>query len=1221
MPLDTRKIPQSDWDRHQHTIRALYHNEKLPLSNQKGDRCVVSVMREEHGFTASLSQYEAQLRRWESQKNLKKHEWAFLLPQYDAIVARGCQARIISSGFPLSESRIIRARRHLQNSGRMSSVARAPPQAFVEYQDSRRDWIRCSSANQAPDRNQPSIQMPATLALPNPRSLGATQSVTEIDDDLEALQWPQSSLISRDIGSTDRHESTGSYPSPGFGPSGQLTLRESVRASGVLGRCHSPVGHSNFRSTNGELFLGYPRNTGQPSADCLVTRSTFHAAHVPVELGVDVTLHPIAQQMIGQLSFLASNDMGISSLELSSREPRNDVPTLVKAIAYSFSNRTEVSRRAHHDTVFGLLRQDKSLQHGLQELLQTVQPSVGMCLADNLFRHAVETGDPQATNMILGMARSKFAYVINPDRIKCTITWRDGHFTPLEVASAQRNIELARVLLEVGADPNHSFWKGFDHIQGALESALWTNVEPPDTPPPLNTKLVYLFLGHQPRVRPETLRLLLRYPLIEGVIVKEVIGRIEAQDHGLYFPATAHKDTVLKDSKGRTHLEIENLISNIVETFQNSTSLSAIVGLFSKCDAAVCGPCAQLHQSKMSLMIQIAARRGNIGLVEFMLPMVSPAPLQELLVAAIRSGEKKLIDLLLESGATVDGPAAVVIADSRPDLSRDEKLPLLRKMTPLAEAISCQDETLVRRLEDLGALSCIGIGKEEHFRATTTAAAYTGNILYLQKLLEKGSELDGALLGNALEAAIANDHYEATSLLLVHVGADVGPRDNILLPALGTAVSRRNKWAFDLLIEFMPNAQYYWHLSKNIDYDDAILWGNIEVLNCLALLGIPSGSDRCKTLTIAVLAGNKVVLEWLLEHGGAQAEVLSGDLSPLAAAAVRADAEMVELLINKASVMDDLALMFSMLYSEDIFKTLLSAFTSQFPEGSPGFGGIILTRAVHGHKVYEISQLLKARVDTTAIANWIFLFDTRIIPKLTAGKEYTWKKRLQDETKILQEFEGLSALGYAIIMKGHESEKQVDMLRMLLEAGGDLNRCASNSPFQTPLLLAIRDGKMELLPLLVQYGADVNLRLRGMRHTPLQLACQQGSFEMVAFLLQRGADVRAAPSPANGGTALQMAGQSGNIKVAQLLIDNGANVHEPPCQFGGRTAFEGAAKEGRITMLEFLWSQACPAGFPRAELERARSFAEEECHRGCVEYIDLLLIVVGDGRTPKLSAD
>ncbi|KAK8120001.1 uncharacterized protein PG998_004627 [Apiospora kogelbergensis] len=1218
MPLDTRKIPQSDWDRHQHTIRALYHNEKLPLSNQKGDRCVVSVMREEHGFTASLSQYEAQLRRWESQKNLKKHEWAFLLPQYDAIVARGCQARIISSGFPLSESRIIRARRHLQNSGRMSSVARAPPQAFVEYQDSRRDWIRCSSANQAPDRNQPSIQMPATLALPNPRSLGATQSVTEIDDDLEALQWPQSSLISRDIGSADLHESTGSYPSPGFGPSGQLTVRESVRAAGALERSHSPVGHSNFRSSNGELLLSYPRNTGQPFAGCLVTRSTFHATHVPVGLGVDVTLHPIAQQMIGQLSFLASNDMGISSLELSSREPRNDVPTLVKAIAYSYSNRTEVSRRAHHDTVFGLLRQDKSLQYGLQELFQTVQPSVGMCLADNLFRHAVETGDHQATNMILEMARSKFAYAINPDRIKCTITGRDGHFTPLEVASAQRNVELARLLLKVGADPNHSFWKGFDHIQGALESTLWTKVRPPNTPPPVNAELIQLFIAHHAKVRPQTLQLLLQYPLIERGVVKDVIEQIEPEDHGLYFPATAHNDTVLKDSRGRIYLNIENLISDIVETFQNSTSLSAIVGLFSKCDAAVCGPCAQLHQSKMSFMIQIAARRGNIGLVEFMLPMVSPAPLQELLVAAIRSGEKKLIDLLLESGATVDGPAAVVMTDSSTYVSRDEKLPFLREMTPLAEAIRSQDETLIRRLEDLGALSCIGAGKEKHFRAATTAAAYTGNILYLQKLLEKGFELGGALFGSALNAAIANDHYEATSLLLVNVGADVGPRDDIL-SALGTAVSRRNKWAFDLLIEFMPNVQNYWRLNQYLDYQDAILWGNIEVLNCLALLGIASGRNRCETLTFAALAGNKVVLEWLLEHGGAQAGVLSGELSPLAAAAVRADAEMVELLINKTNVRDELALMFSMLYSEDIFKTLLSAFTSQFPEGSPGFGGIILTRAVHGHKVYEISQLLKARIDTTAIANWIFLFDTRIIPKLTAGKEYTWEKRLQDESKLSKEFEGLSALGYAIIMKGHESEKQVDMLRMLLEAGGDMNRYASNSPFQTPLLLAIRNGKMELLPLLVQYGADVNLRLRGMRHTPLQLACQQGSFEMVAFLLQRGADVRAAPSPANGGTALQMAGQSGNIKVAQLLIDNGANVHEPPCQFGGRTAFEGAAKEGRITMLEFLWAQACPAGFPRAELERARSFAEGECHRGCVEYIDLLLMIVGDARTPRLS--
>ncbi|KAK7996384.1 hypothetical protein PG989_004424 [Apiospora arundinis] len=98
-------------------------------------------MSEEHNFDASLSQYEAQLRRWDSQKNLKRQEWAFLLSQYDKLAARGCKVRIVLSGLPVLESRILRARRHLQSTGNAVHTMSAPRQAFVEYQDSRKDWI------------------------------------------------------------------------------------------------------------------------------------------------------------------------------------------------------------------------------------------------------------------------------------------------------------------------------------------------------------------------------------------------------------------------------------------------------------------------------------------------------------------------------------------------------------------------------------------------------------------------------------------------------------------------------------------------------------------------------------------------------------------------------------------------------------------------------------------------------------------------------------------------------------------------------------------------------------------------------------------------------------------------------------------------------------------------------------------------------------------------
>ncbi|KAK7996383.1 2OG-Fe(II) oxygenase superfamily protein [Apiospora arundinis] len=803
-------------------------------------------------------------------------------------------------------------------------------------------------------------------------------------------------------------------------------------------------------------------------------------------------MHQVAQQIIDQLSFLTPTNIKISSLDLSTRDLRSSTPTLVKAIAFSVSNRTDISLRTHHETVFDLLRQAEPLQRGLTEFLQALDPSSRECLVDNIFRHAVETGDPQATKMILEMAQSKFKYSVNPNLIKCTILERAGHFTPLEVAAVKRNVELTRVLLGVEANPNHTYWQGFGHSQGALEHALWTSVRPPDAPPPVNIEVVHLLLDHQ---------------------------------------------------------------------------------------------------------AQVAALRGNTDLVGFMLPMVHSAYLQELLVLAIRSGETRLVDRLLQVGATVDGPATalITVSDFRPSRD-DEKLPFVKEMTPLAEAIRCQDDILVRRLEDLGALSCIGIGKGTHFRAAATAAAYVGNLTYLRRICEKGSALDVTLLSSALTAAIACPHLEIAGFLLTH--ADPGG----VASAMDEAIIRKNKTAFDLLVQFLGDE------SEDTSYmmRNAVLWGNVEVLDCLVRLGADvnndGGEDLYLPLTIAALIGDKTILRWLLDHGAAPVQGPSFEPSPLAIAALHGDTEMVDILLaHHASVRDELALSFAMTYSQKAFETLLSEFVSKFPKGLPGFGSMLLNKAMRDAKVHQIKRLLEAGMDPSTPVRTDFNYESHEIEHLHEERENGWRCRILDESALLKRIGKLSPLGYAISMDVHSRLDRINMVRMLLEAGAEPNRYVGNCPRQTSFLLAVEQEDMDIIRLLVECRADVNLRPYGMRYSPLQQACQQGSLDVVMFLLQQGADVQAAPSPAKGGTALQMASRSGNVKLAQLLIDNGADVHEPPAQVGGRTSFEGAAEQGRITMLEFLWDQACPAGFPGAELERARSFAEEEGHRGCVK--------------------
>ncbi|KAK8043240.1 hypothetical protein PG994_013723 [Apiospora phragmitis] len=1015
MPVDARKIPQAEWDRHQDIINALYHNQKLPLCHPKDDG------RSNTEFPNSLSQYEAQLRRWDSQKNLKKHEWAFLLAQYDRLFARGCQVRIVSSGLPLSEARIATARRHLQSAGHKVSATSAPRHAFVEYQDDRGDWIRCSTASERARFGHPG----------SPR-----QSWTGLRAAAN-LEWPQYSPVTIGTSLAVHRESAGSTLIPILEP----------------------------LSSNGDL----------------VAWSTFNPFHDPIGPGADVFMHPIAQQILGTLSSLAPNNTGTSSLILCSSEAGNDIPTLVKAIAYSFSHRMELSVRTDQESVFELLKKSDSLRQDLQGLLQAVHPSFGMCLADNLFRHAVETDNSQAVNMVLHMARTIFTR---------------GYYTPLDTASAKSNVELAHVLLRIGADPNHSYWGGYDHSQGALETALWIPQPSPfdlsvTKPPPLNIELVRILLNNQARVRPETLKLLLRRPLIEKRIVEGIISRIEVKDHELHFPTKAPKDLILKHSehpilpniRGSIQ-DIYQLVPDIVRILQNSTAASAIMSFFSRCDAAVCGPCAHRQKRKVLSMLLLAARRGNLELVEFILPIVSLASLEDLLVPAIRGGNMKLVNRLLQNGATVDGPASLLMHMEEFCLFNDKQRSFMIGTTPLAEAIWSQDELLIRRLEGLSALACIGPGKDTHFMAAATAAAFTGNLHYLRKLCERIPIQDRKLFTQPLSAAMADNQQEIVSFILTHTHADV---------------------------QIAP-----WDYAPG-----------------------PRGGH-----------GSSVVFKIIASRFGR------------------------------------------------FTRTLLSAFSSQFPGGLPGFGSMALSRAIHDSNTYQITQLLAARMDITARVEVDFYINIDVMRNFIEEKVSGFADRLRKEKAIMEDLVGMGAFVHAVILEVRRSGNHLDMVRMVLEAGSDPNKYASRSPPETPFLLAIQYADMEVIELLVQWGADVNMRGVGMRDTPLQLACEQGSYEMVVFLLKNEADVRVAPSLAGGSTALQMAARAGNSKIAQLLIDNGADVHEPPSGARGRTAFEEAAKEGRITMLEFLWDQACPAGFPPAELQRARSFAEEEGYRG-----------------------
>ena len=107
---------------------------------------------------------------------------------------------------------------------------------------------------------------------------------------------------------------------------------------------------------------------------------------------------------------------------------------------------------------------------------------------------------------------------------------------------------------------------------------------------------------------------------------------------------------------------------------------------------------------------------------------------------------------------------------------------------------------------------------------------------------------------------------------------------------------------------------------------------------------------------------------------------------------------------------------------------------------------------------------------------------------------------------------------------------------------------------RTPLYIAAQQGRLEVMRLLIDAGADVNARTDD-GHSVLAAAAWSNT-EAVQLLLDRGATA--------SGDALQAAAALGRIETAKLLVEAGA-----PLQAGLR----GAAQAGRLELAKWLLEQ------------------------------------------------
>lgn len=136
--------------------------------------------------------------------------------------------------------------------------------------------------------------------------------------------------------------------------------------------------------------------------------------------------------------------------------------------------------------------------------------------------------------------------------------------------------------------------------------------------------------------------------------------------------------------------------------------------------------------------------------------------------------------------------------------------------------------------------------------------------------------------------------------------------------------------------------------------------------------------------------------------------------------------------------------------------------------------------------------------------------------------------------------EGMTTLHYAI------TKGDIRAVQLLLDNGADIN---SLDWMFSPLSRAVKCNQRDITKILLEKGADPNLFVKSYPHTsqkqytPIYYAALSGSAEVVQLLIEYDADININyGSPERPSTPLHHAAKAGNYAAVVVLVNSGASV-------------------------------------------------------------------------------
>jgi serine/threonine protein kinase len=207
------------------------------------------------------------------------------------------------------------------------------------------------------------------------------------------------------------------------------------------------------------------------------------------------------------------------------------------------------------------------------------------------------------------------------------------------------------------------------------------------------------------------------------------------------------------------------------------------------------------------------------------------------------------------------------------------------------------------------------------------------------------------------------------------------------------------------------------------------------------------------------------------------------------------------------------------------------------PEGSSGLGsGNTVSQKNTGSNPFAraISENEEDECEPNSIKN----------PRLRAAAE---KKDNAEILNILKKDETISLRDKSICLIDAIIDKNLDMAENILDAGANANCCEEVEAFSA-LLLAAQRGDREMMKLLIERGAEINVPDRF--GTPLTCAFELKDIDFIKYLIDKGADVNLLHGPDDCTTPI-MSAISGagtdmafTVELAKLLLARGADPNK-----------------------------------------------------------------------------